>query len=134
FADEEVPAEARGGLLRRASTLPRLKRVLVESRPELITDEKLEAAHEALGKGAQLEVAIGLESADKTIREERINKGFTLGAFERACEKLAARGVGLVVYLLLKPMDTSEDEAIKDVWRCPRASPSSPPSWWTGRR
>lgn len=115
FADQEIPAEARVRLLRRARELRRLERVLVESRPELIREEQLAAAHAALGDEIQLEVAIGLESADETIREERINKGFTLRAFERAAEKLAAQNVGLVVYLLLKPIDTGEREAIDDV-------------------
>lgn len=115
FADQEIPPAARVRLLQLAGSLPHVERVLVESRPELISQQKLAAADAALGDETELEVAIGLESIDEAIREQRINKGFTLRAFERAAERLAAQSMELVVYLLLKPIDTEEYEAVADV-------------------
>lgn len=113
FHDDEIQPEARRELLRRASRVPSVRVVMVESRPELITDHVLEEAQAAL-TGPSLEVGIGLESANDTIRQERIRKGFTLSTFEQAARKLADHGVQLLVYVLLKPLGTGEEEAIED--------------------
>jgi radical SAM enzyme (TIGR01210 family) len=123
FCDGEIPPGARARLLSLAAQLPALRALLVESRPEYITDEALEQALLALGPGRAglLEVAIGLESADRVIREERIRKGFSLEDFEAAAGRMAAAGgVGLLVYLLLKPAGTGEAEALRDVLRSGR--------------
>jgi radical SAM enzyme (TIGR01210 family) len=116
FEDSEVSPLARTALLALAcERMPSLKRIVVESRPELISEERLDDCLSVLGPSVQLEVAIGLESIDETIREQKIKKGFSLAAFERACRRLASRSVGVLAYLLLKPIDTSEREAIADV-------------------
>ena len=116
LADEEVPPAARTGLLSLCATLPALRRVVVESRPEYVTATAVEPLVSALGPfPGRLEVAIGLETADDFLRQERIRKGFTLAQFERAAGVLARLDVGLGVYLLLKPMGTGEEEAVEDV-------------------
>ncbi len=56
-----------------------------------------------------------MESADDTIREQRINKGFGWHEFERSARILADNKASLLVYLLLKPMGTEERQAIEDV-------------------
>ena len=119
FNDEEIPPDARRALLELGATVPALRSVLVEARPEYLSEERLAAAREALGADGRvlLEVAIGLESADDEIRERRIRKGFSLRAFEEAAARLASLtpGSGLCVYLLLKPIGTGEEEAVEDV-------------------
>ncbi len=116
LADEEVPADARIGLLSLCAGLPALRRVVVESRPEYVSRATVEPLVSALeSSDARLEVAIGLETADDRLRREQIRKGFTLAQFERAAEVLAGLQVGLGVYLLLKPMGTGEEEAVDDV-------------------
>jgi radical SAM enzyme (TIGR01210 family) len=114
FSDEEIPPAARARLLARAARLPALARVLVDSRPEFVTEAALAEARAACAPKA-LEVALGLESADDRIRLERIRKGFSLASFERAARAIAAAGAGLVVYLLLKPLGSGEQEALRDV-------------------
>ena len=116
LADQEVPPAARVGLLSLCASLPALRRVVVESRPEYISAAAVEPLVSALGpSGARLEVAIGLETADDELRRERIRKGFTLAQFEQAAGVLAGLDVALGVYLLLKPMGTGEEEAVRDV-------------------
>ncbi len=119
FCEQEIPPEAREALLAEvARRMPGLPRLMLESRPEYVTRRALDAARstlEAAGCTARLEVGIGLESADQEIREQRIRKGFTLEAFERAASRLVDAGCVLVVYLLLKPLGTGEQEAVDDV-------------------
>lgn len=114
FNPEEVPEAAQTRLIERAARVPGARRILVETRPEYATNERLERARAAAG-GARLEVAIGLESADDDIRERRIRKGFTWAAFERAARRVLAHDIDLLAHLLLKPIDTGEREAIEDL-------------------
>lgn len=114
FNDEEIPPAVRGHVLGRLGALPAVRRVLVETRPEYLTGERVDAALAALGNGAQLEVALGLESADDRVREEIIRKGFGREDFEGALRVLATRPVAALVYLLVKPPTLSEGEALAD--------------------
>jgi radical SAM enzyme (TIGR01210 family) len=116
FNEEEVPAEAQSLLAERAATIPGVTDVLVETRPEYATDAALVRAREAAGSRF-LEVAIGLESADAEIRERRIRKGFGWTDFEAAATAVARAGAGLMAYVLLKPIDTPEREAVDDAIR-----------------
>ncbi|HOY67545.1 MAG TPA: hypothetical protein PLP29_11680 [Candidatus Ozemobacteraceae bacterium] len=109
YADAELPPEVRShvlGLLGAAG----VPRILVESRPEFITPERIAASRALLPKSF-LEVGIGLESADEVIRERFINKGFGLPEFERAARVLAEAGAGLLVNVLLKPLGAADDAA-----------------------
>ncbi len=116
LADEEVPARARVGLLALCAGLPALRRVVVESRPEYITRESVAPLSAALApSAATLEVAVGLETVDDDLRCRSIRKGFTLARFEEAAAALAELDVAIGVYLLLKPMGTTEEEAVADV-------------------
>ena len=112
FNDAEVPAPAQEALLHMAARRPEVESLLVETRPEYATDARLARAVQASG-GIPLEVAIGLESASPAILQ-RIHKGFTWEDFVIAAQRVAKAGAGLVSYVLLKPIDTEEDEALQD--------------------
>ena len=114
FNPDEVPPAGQAMLLQRAARVPRVERIVVETRPEYITADNIKDAVFAV-QPAELEVAIGLESADRVIREQRIRKGFTWRDFEKAAKQLAGSDVSMLVYLLLKPIATSEAEAIEDL-------------------
>lgn len=110
FLDErEIQREAQLAIVKLAAT--RFKRLLVESRPEFVTEDRVAPL---LGHGIDLEIAFGLESADNRVLEETINKGNT--AEENRDGALRARAFGARVksYLLLKPPFLTEDEAIED--------------------
>jgi radical SAM enzyme (TIGR01210 family) len=110
---EEVPADAQQALVEQAARHPRIDSILVETRPEYATDAALEVLVTAAGE-VPVEVGIGLESADPEILGQRINKGFTWPDFEQSARRIAAAGAKLLTYVLLKPIDTSEAEAIAD--------------------
>lgn len=114
YNDDEVPPPARAVLLARLGREPLVRRVLVESRPEHVAPEKVEASREALGEGPELEVGLGLESADDRVRQVLVRKGFGKEAFERAVSALAAGRARLLAYVLVKPLGLDEAAALLD--------------------
>ncbi len=111
FDDREIPRNARVHLRERIQELG-VKKLIVESRPEFIDEEKLRDF-----LNINLEVGIGLETASDEIRNLCINKGFTFEDFKRAASILRKEGFRVKCYLLLKPPFLSEKEAIDDALR-----------------
>ncbi len=109
FDDREVPRGVRLEVAERVRDMG-AKKLIVESRPEFITEDVLDDF-----RGVNLEVGIGLESADDFVRNVCINKGFNFEDFEQAAKILKNRGFRVKCYLLLKPPFLSEREAIDDV-------------------
>lgn len=105
----EVPDEAAEHILRHCAESGR--RLLFESRPEYIDEERLDRA---LGTHKDVEVAIGLESANDLVLRHSVNKGFTVGDYDRAADLLARKGADLRTYVLLKPPYLTEAEAVAD--------------------
>lgn len=87
-----------------------IKRFVLESRPEHITPERVEAC---LSK-VETEFAIGLETSNDLIRENIINKGFSFSDFVAASKIVHSLGGRIKAYLLQKPPFLSEGEAMKD--------------------
>ena len=113
FNPEEVPVLAQSAMLALAAARHEVASLLVETRPEYVTATRLERALSAC-RGKPLEVGIGLESANPEILSRRIHKGYTWEQFSAAARLLAGTGAGLVAYVLLKPINTGEREAIED--------------------
>ncbi len=90
----------------------KIRRVQIESRPEFVTEENLEIFKDLK---AELEIGIGLETADDFIRNEIINKGFSFKDFLNAVNMCREHGIKVKAYLLLKPPFLTEKEAIEDV-------------------
>ncbi len=88
------------------------KKVLVESRPEYVKDEILKQYNEVV---TQLEVALGLESANDLILKNSINKGFRFKDYETTVKTAHENGASIRTYLLLKPPFLTEKEATQDV-------------------
>jgi len=115
--EDEIPKEAREEILKTLKNKKNVEEVVVESRPEFVTEKALKECCELLGNKI-FEVSIGLESANDQIRTEKINKGFSREDFEEAIKiikdlklkyKLKSKA-----YLFVKPILTSEKEAIDD--------------------
>lgn len=91
-----------------AVTLAGIDRVIVESHPALIGSrvdrflEALNGSRAAESAQVQLEVAMGLETANPAALE-RLNKRMTVDEFIVAAAKLKDRGVALRVFLLISP-------------------------------
>ncbi len=113
FNPEEVPEPAQSAMLAMAAARPQVASLLVETRPEYVSAARLARALEAC-RHKPLEVGIGLESANPEVLSRRIRKGYTWEQFAAAAALLARAGAGLLAYVLLKPLNTGEREAIED--------------------
>ncbi len=89
------------------------KKISIESRPEFITDQTLETMNTSLDNG-QLEIGIGLETANDALREYAINKGFTFNDYQNAATLLKKNNFLLKTYVLVKPPFLSEKQALND--------------------
>jgi len=116
FNDEEFSSSFRRYLFCKVDSLPYVKRVLVETRPEYIKKEGISKVLSELAPDKDFEVAIGLESADEFIRGVCHRKGFRCVDFEEAVRCLSSFDgrVRIVAYSLIKPPFLSEVEAIED--------------------
>ncbi len=88
------------------------KLTVVESRPEYVKPEVIDTMTDQVD---QLEIAIGLESANDFVLEHCINKGFTFSDYKKAREIVFEANARLRTYLLLKPPFLTEQEAIDDL-------------------
>src|SRR3990172_3179633 len=111
--DGEIPTATRIEMLSRLGADARVKKVIAETRPEYVTQEKVSECTAALGK--RFEVAIGLETSNDMIRKDIINKGFSFADFVNASEIAEQENVTVKAYLLLKPPFLSESVAINDI-------------------
>jgi len=111
--DSEIGSSTRIEMLSRLRENDRVKKVIAETRPEYVTDEKLSGAREALGK--KFEVAMGLETSNDIIRKDCINKGFSFSDFTRASEVAKKNDVTVKAYLMQKPPFLSEGVAMNDM-------------------
>lgn len=110
FLDQaEVPPSAMDGILQRLEASG-IRRLIVESRPQFITSEGVEACLSHI----DTEFAIGLETSSDLIREHVIRKGFSFSDFVSATELVHRLGGSIRAYLLLKPPLLSEGEALRD--------------------
>jgi len=113
FNDHEIPTEARRAILRKINETKSIKKLLVECRPEYITQDVIRETA-AIISDKELEIAIGLETADDVHRKIAVNKGFTMRQFTEAANTITGNNVSLRTYVLLKPPFLSEAEAISD--------------------
>lgn len=115
LTDREIPAKARQHLYRRFAAHPTATELLVEARPEMVTDAMLDEAQDIIG-GKALKVAIGLESIDDAIRNKTLKKFIGRQSFMRAIERLHARGLKSFVYVFLGAPGLTEAESYQDAY------------------
>lgn len=111
FDPRAIPPEDHEAIAERCRTF---RSVVVECHPTLI-GPKVPAFRDRLD-GARLEVAIGLESAEPAVLE-RLNKRMTRDDFARAAGHLRDNGIGVRVFLLVKPPFVDAAEAVDQVTR-----------------
>lgn len=110
---EEVPTSARDEILRLIGGDDRVSEVVLESRPQFVTYDRMTALRSILGE-RQVEIGIGLESSNDAIRTLCVNKGFETKDFERAVKIAGSNGIGIRAYVLLKPPFLTERDALLD--------------------
>lgn len=115
--DNEVPPSVRARIFQAFSGC---ERILFESRPEFITEDKLRDIP------GNVTVALGLESSDPEVLKTAVHKGFTPEDIRCAATLLKSKGFGVRTYLLLKTPFMTESKAIEDAVRSARfAAPFS---------
>ncbi|UCE80539.1 MAG: archaeosine biosynthesis radical SAM protein RaSEA [Methanobacteriota archaeon] len=107
--DRETPNGIRELILRWCAD--RGLRLLVESRAQFVTDDVMNAL---TGIHGDLEIAIGLESANDRVLKYAINKNMTVADYDRAATAVKKAGASLRSYVLLKPPFLTEAEAVED--------------------
>ncbi len=115
FDDCDMPADARKHIVSSVASADNVLEFIAESRPEYVSSKKLEGFKEGL-LGKTGHVALGLESANNTVLEKCINKGFTFKDYEKAAESIKKTGLKVKTYILQKPMFLTESESIQDVF------------------
>ena len=113
FDDSEISEDAREHIFKKIADIPKIKEVVIESRVEYITNEKLKKMKSFL-KNKYVEVAIGLETVNDYIRNRYINKGLKFENFLDAIQICKSNEVGVRAYLLFKPPFLNEQTAIED--------------------
>ena len=107
--DEEIQYKIISLVVQKAE----LKKIILESLPQFITEEKIKNLKSMLGS-KEIEIAVGLDSQADLIRKICINKNFSLKIFNRACGLLKKREIPFSVFALLKPPFLTEQESITD--------------------
>lgn len=105
FDTDEIPLKVRDRIFHEYASC---ERILVESRPEYVTDKIVPDLPKTLT------VALGLETSNEEVLRTCINKGFTAAQSREAGERLKAAGLSVRTYLLLKPPFLTESSAIED--------------------
>jgi hypothetical protein len=113
LSDKEIPLKTQLAILNFVRRHKTIKKIMVESRAEFVTEEKLKLYQKAIGN-KKLEIALGLESADDKIRNECLAKGLTKETFENAVKLCKAFGFQTFAYVFLKPHCLAEKEAVED--------------------
>lgn len=113
FAPREIPRNVQVEIARLVAAAG-VKRLVVESLPQFVTERALTPFVQALGE-VRLEIGIGLQSADALVRETLVNTRISQVSFERALMVMAGLGVDPKIYLMVKPPFLTDGEAVTDV-------------------
>jgi len=119
FNDEEIPFEVQQKICREVEKSSSLEQLMVESRPEFVTEKKIELLTSILRR-KKLKTAIGLESVTDYVRNVCIHKGFSTKDYEGAVEILKENGAEISTYVFLKPLYLTEQESIEEAVRTVR--------------
>lgn len=111
--DEEIPLEVQKEICQKIKHHPTIKKLVVESRAEFVTDDKVKFLKRELGEKSLI-IAVGLEAQDDKIRNIYIHKGLTKKTYENAIKIIKQNEAKSLTYVLIKPIYLSEQEAIEE--------------------
>lgn len=117
--EEEVPTVVRREIFRIVAENRYIKAMIIESRPEFITEEAIREIEETLAD-KRVEIGVGLELENDLFREICINKGFNFEEYE-SCAKLFSKStLHLLTYVIVKPLFLTITESIKQAVKTAR--------------
>lgn len=108
FDETTFPAEALTQITAATRKLPRVRKLVLESRLEFLTTERLREIAEISGK--QLDILTGFETVTVDLRERVLGKREPLENFLRGLDAVAEAGCELTAYVLFKPDPAMTDE------------------------
>lgn len=118
--DEEIAPETRTGIFNLVAKNDSIVKLAIESRPQYITVQEIKRLLSLLRDDQILGIYVGLESVDPFVLNEIINKGFTIGQFEKKIQEVAdglsteeKNRLHFTVYHLFKPPYLTERESIE---------------------
>jgi len=112
FLDEtEISKNVRNKILKDLSK--KVEKISFETRPEYVTEKNIFEIKDIL-KDTIIEIGIGLETFDDSIRKNIINKGYSFKDFKKAADILKKHDIRLKTYVLIKPPFLTEKESIDD--------------------
>lgn len=112
--DAEVPSSAQDHIITDLSK--KTEKIQFESRPLYVTDKRLKEISK-ICNDTSIQIGIGLETANDTIRTYSINKGFDLKDYQDAEKNIHKNNMLLKTYVLIKPVFLTEQQAIDDTLR-----------------
>lgn len=113
FDDLEIPQPVLTHIYEKVKKIKNISELVVESRPEFITNENLVNLNKMLPE-KYIEIGIGLESVDDHVRNTYIHKGLPYEDFLHAVKLCHNNNIGVKTYLLFKPPFLNEQAAIDD--------------------
>jgi len=109
----EISSNVQMAICQKVEKHPTIEILLIETRAEFVTEEKIKTLKKSLGK-KNLIVALGLEAQDDKIRNIYINKGLTKKTFEKAVKIIRESGAKPFAYVFIKPIFLTEKQAIEE--------------------
>lgn len=114
----EVPSSSQNHIL--TDLAGKVDKVMVESRPMYITETRLKHIS-TICVDTDVELGVGLETANDIIRTHAINKGFSFKDYQQAAENIHKHNMVLKTYVLIKPIFLTEADSINDAIQTTRA-------------
>lgn len=111
YNDEELGPDLRKNILKAIGKEMKIKRVIVESRPEFIEYHKIRETREILNDKI-VETGVGLDHLNEEYRNNLLNKNIKLSDYEKAVEILGEMNVNIITYVAVGCPGLNEKEAI----------------------
>lgn len=109
FDQDTCPLGVLRALAAAARQIPRLRRLVLETRVEFVTTEALLELRQLAGPNITLDILTGFESASPELRDKILGKKEPLPTFEAGLDRIAAGGASLTPYVLFKPSPKMSD-------------------------
>lgn len=110
--EEEFSFDVLLYMIQQLNTVSSIKRIVIESKVNDITEEKIKKIRENTDK--EFEITIGYESSSEKVRQLCVNRPFYNADFEEKVKIAQAHKVSIVPLLMVKSAFLSEYEAIED--------------------
>jgi archaeosine synthase beta-subunit len=112
FDETTFPAESLMEIVRASRALPRIRKLVIESRLEFVTVDRLRQVQAESGK--RLDVLTGFETHDPALRDRILGKKEPLDGFLAGLDRLAEAGCELTTYVLFKPSPLMTDDEARE--------------------